>query len=74
MTDRHKPRNIDPETVAGFGEEWAAFDQETLPHEDLTDQFDDYFHIFPFQRLAPEASGRWSRIRAISRARSRVEP
>ncbi len=69
MTDRPKPRNIDPETVAGFGEEWAAFDQETLPHEDLTDQFDDYFHIFPFERLAPEAtgfdlgcgSGRWAK-------------
>ncbi len=69
MTDRPKPRNIDPETVAGFGDEWAAFDQETLPHEDLTDQFDDYFHIFPFERLAPEAtgfdlgcgSGRWAK-------------
>ena len=69
MTDRPNPRNIDPETVAGFGDEWAAFDQETLPHDDLTDQFDDYFHIFPFERLAPEAtgfdlgcgSGRWAK-------------
>ena len=60
--------NIDPETVEGFGEEWAAFDQEALPSEDLRDQFDDYFHIFPFNRLPADAegfdlgcgSGRWA--------------
>ena len=60
--------NIDPATVEGFGEEWAAFDQEALPSEDLRDQFDDYFHIFPFDRLPTDAegfdlgcgSGRWA--------------
>lgn len=68
MIDPTRPRNIDPETVAGFGEEWVAFDQESLPTDDLTNQFDDYFHIFPFDRLGAGAvgfdlgcgSGRWA--------------
>ena len=63
-----KKGNIDPATVAGFGEEWAAFDQDALPSEDLRDQFDDYFHIFPFDQLPKDAegfdlgcgSGRWA--------------
>lgn len=60
--------NLDPATVEGFGEEWVAFDQGALPTEDLDSQFDDYFHIFPFDRLPPDAegfdlgcgSGRWA--------------
>lgn len=60
--------NIDPATVAGFGEEWAAFDQDALSTEDLRDQFDDYFRIFPFDCLPKDAegfdlgcgSGRWA--------------
>ena len=28
-----KLANIDPETAAGFGEEWDAFDQTTLSAE-----------------------------------------
>jgi len=67
MSRQSKP-NIDPATVAGFGEEWAAFDQERLPGDDLRDQFDDYFHIFPFSKLPKGAegfdlgcgSGRWA--------------
>lgn len=62
-------RNIDPATVTGFGKEWAAFDQSALPKDDLHDQFEDYFSIFPFEKLAPDAegfdlgcgSGRWAR-------------
>lgn len=60
--------NIDRATVAGFGEEWAAFDQDALPQQDLRDQFHDYFHIFPFEELPKDAegfdlgcgSGRWA--------------
>jgi len=67
MSRQSKP-NIDTATVAGFGEEWAAFDQERLPGDDLRDQFDDYFHIFPFSKLPKGAegfdlgcgSGRWA--------------
>lgn len=61
-------KNIDPATVAGFGEEWAAFDQHALAGEEYRRLFDDYFHIFPFDSLAPGAegfdlgcgSGRWA--------------
>lgn len=60
--------NLDPETVSGFGDEWAAFDQTELASEDLQDQFDRYFHIFPFGELPRDAegfdlgcgSGRWA--------------
>jgi SAM-dependent methyltransferase len=60
--------NVDPETISDFGDEWAAFDQIALPEADFRDQFDRYFHIFPFDELPPEAegfdlgcgSGRWA--------------
>lgn len=65
---KQRDGNIDEATVDGFGDEWAAFDQESLPTDDLRDQFDDYFYIFPFDRLPPDAegfdlgcgSGRWA--------------
>ena len=60
--------NIDPATVKGFGEEWAAFDQTRLDpvmHEKMAEE---YFSIFPFDRLPENAegfdlgcgSGRWA--------------
>ena len=66
-----EPRpNIDPLTVAGFGEEWAAFDQSTLEEQEHRDLFDRYFAIFPFDDLPPDAegfdlgcgSGRWAAL------------
>ena len=61
--------NIDHETVAGFGEEWAAFDQHSLDHAEWERLFSDYFSTFPFDQLPPDAegfdlgcgSGRWAR-------------
>jgi SAM-dependent methyltransferase len=61
-------RNIDPKTVDGFGEEWAAFDQTDLPPDEHRRIFDDYFSVFPFDDLPPAAegfdvdcgSGRWA--------------
>jgi len=35
--------NIDPLTVAGFGEEWAAFDQSGLDEQEHRDLFDRYY-------------------------------
>lgn len=60
--------NIDPKTVDGFGEEWAAFDQTDLPPAEHKRIFDDYFSVFPFSDLPPAAegfdlgcgSGRWA--------------
>jgi SAM-dependent methyltransferase len=61
-------RNIDPETVDGFGREWAAFDQTKLTGAEYDLQFGGYFGIFPFDALPPGAegfdlgcgSGRWA--------------
>ncbi|MEO5772693.1 MAG: class I SAM-dependent methyltransferase [Sphingomicrobium sp.] len=67
MTD-HTAGNIDPATVKSFGEEWAAFDQTKLDpvmHEKMAEE---YFSIFPFDKLPCNAegfdlgcgSGRWA--------------
>lgn len=60
--------NIDEKTVAGFGEEWSAFDQQALDKAEWQVLFDDYFSTFPFDRLPADAegfdlgcgSGRWA--------------
>lgn len=60
--------NIDRQTVEGFGEEWAAFDQTELGQEEWKRHFDGYFAVFPFDELPPDAegfdlgcgSGRWA--------------
>ncbi|MEA3001161.1 MAG: hypothetical protein QOK17_2994 [Sphingomonadales bacterium] len=64
--------NIDPLTVAGFGEEWAAYDQTRLGEAEQRALFEAYFSIFPFSDLPPEAegfdlgcgSGRWAALAA----------
>lgn len=61
-------RNIDPKTVEGFGEEWSAFDQRSMGLGEWRRHFDNYFALFPFEELGPEAegfdlgcgSGRWA--------------
>ena len=62
------PGNIDVKTVAGFGQEWAAYDQTELDPAELQWMFDSYFGIFPFADLPSNAegfdlgcgSGRWA--------------
>src|SRR5947209_17223762 len=61
-------RNLDEDTVAGFGQEWSEYDQAELGTDDLRSIFDSYFSIFPFDELPPDAegfdlgcgSGRWA--------------
>lgn len=63
-------KNIDLNTVVGFGREWSSFDQNGLSEEDKSKIFDDYFHIFPWDKLSPNAigadigcgSGRWAQV------------
>ena len=64
--------NIDNEVVAGFGDEWSRFDQSALTDEELERLFDNYFSIFPWDKL-PEnpagfdlgcGSGRWAKLLA----------
>jgi SAM-dependent methyltransferase len=62
--------NIDRQTVAGFGDEWDAFDQSGLSDEELERRFAEYFSVFPWDALPADAcgfdlgcgSGRWARL------------
>ena len=64
--------NIDPLTVAGFGEEWAAYDQTGLGEREHRELFEAYFSVFPFDGLPAGAegfdlgcgSGRWAALAA----------
>ena len=62
--------NIDLKTVEGFGREWSSFDQNGLSDKDKSKIFDDYFHVFPWDKLSSNAvgidvgcgSGRWAQV------------
>jgi len=64
--------NVDRRTVEGFGEEWAAFTQEELDPIEQQRLFDQYFSVFPFDDLPPNAegfdlgcgTGRWAALAA----------
>jgi SAM-dependent methyltransferase len=61
--------NLDPETVASFGDEWARFDQSGMSDDEARKVFNEYFHVFPWGDLPADAvgfdmgcgSGRWAR-------------
>lgn len=62
--------NIDQATVEGFGDEWTRFDQSELQPQELEALFSEYFAVFPWQKLPPDAvgfdmgcgSGRWAKL------------
>jgi SAM-dependent methyltransferase len=62
--------NIDKQVVAGFGDEWSRFDQSALTDDELQRMFDNYFNIFPWEKVARDAvgfdlgcgSGRWAKL------------
>jgi SAM-dependent methyltransferase len=49
--------NVDPAVVEGFGDEWSRFDQTGIPDAELVQRFDEYFGIFPWDRLPADAAG-----------------
>lgn len=61
-------RNIDRDTVEGFGREWSAFDQSALDPAEAETIFAEYFAHFPFDALPANCegfdlgcgSGRWA--------------
>ena len=61
--------NIDEKTVASFGDEWSHFDQSGMSASEARKVFNEYFSVFPWQDLPPDAvgfdmgcgSGRWAR-------------
>ncbi|HXX74306.1 MAG TPA: class I SAM-dependent methyltransferase [Nitrospiraceae bacterium] len=63
-------RNLDAQTVQGFGDEWTRFDQKGLAEHEREELFNRYFHIFPWQLLPAGAvgfdlgcgSGRWAAL------------
>lgn len=65
-----KNANIDPSTVASFGDEWARFDQSGVSEVELKRYFDSYFAVFPWHQLPADAegfdmgcgSGRWAKF------------
>ncbi len=67
-------QNLDLDTVRGFGKEWTRFNQSALKNKELTTIFNDYFHIFPWDKLTPDAngmdvgcgSGRWASLVATN--------
>lgn len=64
------PANIDARVTRGFGDEWSTFTQDgdSLSANDRRKIFEDYFRIFPWERLPKDSvgldagcgSGRWS--------------
>lgn len=62
--------NADAEVVKGFGDEWSRFDHSTMSPEELNEMWENYFHLFPWNRLPADAmgfdlgcgSGRWARL------------
>ena len=63
-------KNIDTDTVRSFGDEWRHFDQIKLDLIESSKIFEDYFKIFPWEKLPPNSegfdmgcgTGRWAKI------------
>ena len=66
----NKQTNIDPKVVEDFGKEWQTFNQKELTTSDLYKAFNQYFDIFPFDKINSDSegfdmgcgSGRWARL------------
>lgn len=50
-------RNADEATVAGFGDEWRTFDQAALGRDEGDELLAEYFTIFPWESISPNATG-----------------
>lgn len=61
---------IDKEVIDGFGDEWTRFDQSNIPEVELKNIFNNYFSIFPWNKLPKNSvgfdlgcgSGRWAKF------------
>jgi ubiquinone/menaquinone biosynthesis C-methylase UbiE len=70
MATAVKHTNMDVNVVRDFGSEWSRFDQSSLSVADRAEMFEGYFHIFPWDALAPGSigadvgcgSGRWASL------------
>ena len=63
-------KNIDKVTVDSFGDEWSHFDQIELSPTEANRIFNEYFMVFPWDKLPKDAtgfdmgcgSGRWAKL------------
>jgi ubiquinone/menaquinone biosynthesis C-methylase UbiE len=63
-------KNVDEKVVSDFGREWCSFDQSEVSEQELWHSFQQYFSVFPLDKLAANAkgydlgcgSGRWARF------------
>jgi SAM-dependent methyltransferase len=63
-------KNIDINTVNGFGDEWERFNQSNLKDDEKRELFNYYFNIFPWENINSESigfdagcgSGRWASL------------
>jgi SAM-dependent methyltransferase len=63
-------QNLDKKVVSGFGDEWSRFDQSALSDDELGRMFENYFGIFPWDKLPERSmgfdlgcgSGRWAKL------------
>lgn len=63
-------KNVDEKTVSSFGDEWTRFDQSGMTADEALKVFKEYFAVFPWDVLPPDAegfdmgcgSGRWARL------------
>lgn len=61
--------NIDSKTIASFGDEWSRYDQSGMTDDEAAKIFNEYFAVFPWQKLPTNAegfdmgcgSGRWAK-------------
>ena len=65
-------KNMDIDTVESFGDEWSRFDQSALSEVEADRMFNEYFAVFPWDKLPENAtgfdmgcgSGRWAKLMA----------
>lgn len=70
MNKHGQAANLDERTVRGFGDEWSRFTQEGLGVDVREQIFNDYFSLFEWAALPPNAlgadvgcgSGRWAQV------------
>lgn len=62
--------NVDKKVVDDFGKEWSFYDQRSISDKEISELFDQYFDIFPLDKLNKDkvgfdfgcGSGRWAKF------------
>ena len=49
--------NHDEKVIEEFGDEWIKFNYENMDKQKLKENFNQYFNIFPWDKLREEAEG-----------------